>query len=144
MSSAPSFESRAPMHEMHHPFARLLGIRIEVDAAGRPQGRVRVGPEHHNPAGVAHGGLVFALADTVMGAAVHLRDNPERAVFLATDVHVRYLRPVIEGELHATAQLEAATRNTRVLSARVVREGDGAVVALLTSRYQRLQAPPAG
>jgi acyl-CoA thioesterase len=50
-------------------FARSLGIEIVEAALGRAVSRVRLEERHINFIGVAHGGLVFTLADAAMGYA---------------------------------------------------------------------------
>jgi uncharacterized protein (TIGR00369 family) len=54
------------------PFARLLGIELTAVGAGHAAGRVelRAALSWHPEETRAHGGVVFALADTVGGAAL--------------------------------------------------------------------------
>ena len=56
---------------MQHPFAELIGLRIDEQRAGHSTLSLTVRPEHLNPHGVVHGAVVFALADTGMGAGRH-------------------------------------------------------------------------
>ena len=55
----------------HLPFARLLDIRITDVGDGWAVGRIELQEKHSsNPqSGIAHGGVPYALADTVAGAA---------------------------------------------------------------------------
>jgi acyl-coenzyme A thioesterase PaaI-like protein len=45
------------------PFAGLLGLRRAAMEGGRSRFEVTVRPDHRNPHGIAHGGLVYALVD---------------------------------------------------------------------------------
>lgn len=119
-------------------FVELLGMKLEVDDNGHPLIRLEVTPELHNLAGVAHGGVAYSLVDTAMGAVVHWEHNPDHETFLTTDIHIRYLRTVSEGELIATGELLEKTRNTRVLSGKVVRAKDGKIVCTATASFRRL------
>ena len=57
---------------MRHPFGEQLGIKFaEPPAGGRSRCTLAVVDEHRNPHGVAHGAVVFAMADTGMGAALY-------------------------------------------------------------------------
>ena len=54
----------------HHPFAQLLGFEVN----NRIKGESICTIEHHqklnNPNNVIHGGVIYSLADTGMGAAI--------------------------------------------------------------------------
>ncbi len=119
------------------PFAAQVGLTVDLEPDGRPVLRLELGPEHRNLAGVAHGGAIFTLGDTAMGAALHLLDNPDHEIFLSTDVHIRFLRAGAAETLVARPRIEARTRSTRVLTCRVEREPGGEVVALLTGHFRR-------
>jgi uncharacterized protein (TIGR00369 family) len=51
------------------PFAATLGIELVEASKGHCVMRMTVRPDMLNGAGVAHGAVVFALADTASGAA---------------------------------------------------------------------------
>lgn len=120
------------------PFGRHLGFRLVPGTGGHPECLLHILPEHLNKADVVHGGVIFGLGDTAMGALVHLQDNEEGATFLSTDVHVRYLRPSKTGELHARAEIDAKTRNTRVTSCKITCVATGELVAIMTGQFRRL------
>lgn len=63
---------------------------------------IACGPQHHNPMGRVHGGLVSALADAAMGIAFGrtLLDSED---FSTIEMKVSFIRPVREGKLTATA-----------------------------------------
>ncbi len=101
----------------------LLEIRMETE------------PHHMNKAGVIHGGILFALGDTAMGAAVHTIDNPGADTFLSTDVHIRYVRPFFGGPLIARGRFTAKTGRTRVMSCEITDE-HGKILATLTAQFR--------
>ena len=49
------------------PLGWQLGLHYTDWAPGRTSCRIDVGPEHHNSGQVAHGGVIFTLADSAMG-----------------------------------------------------------------------------
>ncbi len=51
-------------------FAALLGIHRTAMADGRSRFELAVRPEHLNPHGVVHGGVVYALAEYARRSAV--------------------------------------------------------------------------
>lgn len=52
------------------PFDQLLGTEMVRCGAGESVARLALTPRHRNRRGVAHGGVVSALLDTALGAAV--------------------------------------------------------------------------
>jgi len=52
------------------PFAELLGMRAKFIGDGRARFELAVEPKHLNPHGTLHGGVVYSLADSAMGAAL--------------------------------------------------------------------------
>ncbi len=49
-------------------FTKLVGVEPALMDDGRAVFIVGLGPDHLNPNGVTHGGIVYTLADTAMGA----------------------------------------------------------------------------
>lgn len=70
------------------PFVQLLGIEIEEACDGHAAGRLELDADHYSAPGVAHGGVPYALADTVGGAAViSLHHQPTPTVDMRIDYH---------------------------------------------------------
>jgi len=115
------------------PFAGLLGIRRRSLETGACCFELVVRPEHMNPYGVAHGGIVYTLVDYAMGGAMASRLEPgERCATL--EVKIQYLAPVVEGDLRAEARLVERTRRIGVLEARAYAGADR-LVALATGTF---------
>jgi acyl-CoA thioesterase len=108
-------------------------------ADGRCSVTLRVGPEHTNPYGAVHGGVVYSLVDTAMGGAMVSRLAPgERCATL--EVKINYLAPVSAGELRAEARLVERTSRIGVLEARV--HVDSRLIALATGTFYIQGATP--
>ena len=115
------------------PLAALLGIRRASMADGRARFDLTIRPDHMNPHGVVHGGVVYSLVDYAMGGALTSRLEPgERCATL--EVKINYLAPVSGGELTAQAEVVSRTRRIGVLEARVSSDG-GLLVALATGSF---------
>lgn len=101
-----------------HPFADLVGLKVDSSAAGTSTLSLAVRDEHLNPHGVVHGALVFALADTGMGAALY--PTLEQGEICATiDVAISYFKPVYSGRLTCRTELVNRGRTTAYLSSRI-------------------------
>jgi uncharacterized protein (TIGR00369 family) len=51
------------------PIADLLGFTVDEAMGGRAVASMEVGPQHANPMGTLHGGVLCDLADAAMGMA---------------------------------------------------------------------------
>ena len=89
---------------MSHPFAKLIDLHYLDHAQGVSRFRLTVGEKHLNPNKVVHGAVLFAMADTGMGAAVH----PTLAageLCATVEIKINYFKPVHAGELVCTTTL---------------------------------------
>ncbi len=85
------------------PFSDLLGIEVTEAADGRATGTVAMREELSSVAGttIAHGGVTYALADTVGGAAV-ISQTVDVAPTI--DMRIDYVAPATT-DLFATAEV---------------------------------------
>ena len=113
--------------------ARLLGIRPASISDGRARFELTVREDHLNPNGVVHGGTVYSLADTAMGAALFSALEPGQSC-TTLEIKINYLAPVTSGELAVEASVIARTKRTGVLEARVHGDG-GTLVAVATGTF---------
>lgn len=114
-------------------FGELLQTRRTLMADGRSRFELLVGPQHLNPYGVVHGGVIYSLVDFAMGGALTSRLGPgERCATL--EIKINYVVPVSDGQLAAEARVVERTKRIGVLEARV-EGGRGELVALATGTF---------
>ncbi len=91
---------------MKNPYAELVGftLRLGRRGSGSCTAALDVRPELLNPNGVVHGGALFSMADTVMGAALHTTLAPGE--FCATvEIKIHFLQPVTKGKIRCRTRL---------------------------------------
>lgn len=120
------------------PLGTFLGLDVGARGTGRAGAELVVDPRHHNPHGVVHGGVLFTMVDTAMGAAA-MTVVPTGHLCASIEVHLRFLRPVVTGVLHAEVEVVRAGRRIIHLSGQV-RDDVGEVVATATGTFAVL--PP--
>lgn len=120
------------------PLGRLIGMSIERPSPGRAVSRVPSSPDLLNPHGFVHGGVVFILVDTSMGAAV-MSMLPEGKRCSTIECQVRYLRSVVDADLVCETVVTKPGRNIFHLESRVS-TGDGVLVATGTGSFAVLDA----
>ena len=97
--------------DVFHPFGDLLGLAFTDVADGYSECAIEVTDDLLNPYGVAHGAVLYALADTGMGGALSPGLDDEE-VSTTIEVTVRYFRPVREGRV--TCETEVLHRGGSV------------------------------
>lgn len=110
-------------------YAGALGITVIDAAPGHVRVSMTVAAAHLNFLGWAHGGVIFALADTAFGLA----SNSHNTVSVGIDAHMAYLSGVREADIiEATASEISRTRRKAVYRIDVTRPADGTAIAAFT------------
>jgi acyl-CoA thioesterase len=102
-----------------NPLAKRIGLHFNEARAGFSRCWLAVDPHiHMNPNGVVHGAVLYAMADTGMGAA--LMPLLDQGLSCATiEIKMSYFRPVYEGELVCTTEVVNKGRTIANLESRV-------------------------
>lgn len=117
-------------------------FRLEESDRGRTVIHATVDERFHNPNGLAHGGLLAGLADSVMGSTMFtLLGDDETCTNV--DLSIKYLRPTVEGTLRGEGAVLKEGRTTCVVEARIT-DAEGRLVARAESTFLRLPAGPDG
>jgi uncharacterized protein (TIGR00369 family) len=97
MAQTPRSESVHPLVEKvlasRPPIAELIGFSIEEIGGGRAVGSLHSGPQHANPMGTLHGGVLCDLSDAAMGMAFATTLAPDES-FTTTALSINFFRPV--------------------------------------------------
>ena len=95
---------------MQHPgFAELVGFEVFPENDGTGKGQLIISERHLNPNGVVHGGALFALIDTAMGASLMQRLE-EGEICATVQISMNYLRPVVAGVVECEARVVSKGR----------------------------------
>jgi uncharacterized protein (TIGR00369 family) len=113
------------------PIGALLGFDATEVGPGRATVEMTAGPEHANPMGTLHGGVLCDLGDAAMGIA-YASTLEEDESFTTLELDVKFLKPVWDGRLTATAEVLKRGRTVGLVECEVT-DGEGAAVARLQS-----------
>jgi uncharacterized protein (TIGR00369 family) len=119
------------------PVMQLVGMRITEAEPGRTVFELEAGPQHANPMGTLHGGILADVADAAMGSAYASRLE-EGESFTTLELKLNFLRPFWNGLLVATAEVVDAGRTIGLVSCRIV-DAHGRLVAYATSTCMTLR-----
>ena len=118
-----------------------LGFVQRASAPGTATWEYDVKPEHFNPNGVLHGGVVMALLDTAMGHAVGALVAPEGAFNASAQMNVHFLEPIRGGKITARAEVRKCGKRLAVVEAEAIDE-HGTVLAVATASHAILRPKP--
>lgn len=120
-------------------FIDLVGLCIQEAGPARVTATLDVTEQHHQPAGLLHGGvhtmIVESLASVGGHLAVHERGRTVVGVHNSTD----FLRPHHTGPISAIAEPVHVGRTQQLWSVVITRDGDGAVLARGQVRLQNIE-----
>ncbi len=107
--------------------ARLLGIEIYDLREGHAGGKLAITRDHVNVFGLAHGGILFTLADHVAGTCANSLGKKS----LLVESSIQYLKAIVEGDMiFAEADLTYAGKTIGRIDVKLHRE-NGETVALM-------------
>jgi uncharacterized protein (TIGR00369 family) len=86
------------------PVSQLLGFTLAEVEPGRAVIAFTAGPQHANPMGTLHGGILGDIADAAMGIAF-AATLAEDESFTTLELKINFLRPVWGGPLRAVGRV---------------------------------------
>ena len=98
ISGQTDFREKAKTNDV--PVARLIGFEAKEIADGRATVTLTAGPQHANPMGTLHGGILCDIADAAMGMAFASTLAPDES-FTTVELKINFLRPVWQARLTA-------------------------------------------
>lgn len=123
------------------PVARLVGFDLVAIEIGRSVFEFAAGPQHANPMGTLHGGILCDVADAACGTAMAstLEDDE---TFTSLDLSIKFLKPVWKDTLRVTAQVVKRTRALGLVECEIV-DASGSLVARVYSTCMALRGDEA-
>ncbi len=125
---------------MLHPFAELIDLHVESEADGQSSATILIDPaRHYNPQGVVHGGVLFSLADTGMGAALYPTLDPGQ-ICATIELKINYFAAVRAGRLLCRSRI--VNRGKRVANLEAAISCDGKLVAQANGNFAIFATSP--
>jgi uncharacterized protein (TIGR00369 family) len=121
-SPLPSdFRTRAKTNDV--AAARLIGWQTQKVADGHAIVTLAAGPQHANPMGTLHGGILCDIADAAMGMAFAstLREGES---FTTIELKINFFRPVWSSQLKAEGKVVRRGSKIGYLECEITDESD--------------------
>src|SRR2546426_3593371 len=137
---AGSSQSRLPQLDRPSAFLKALGMQFEVIEPARVVGSIDVGPDHHTPWGVVHGGTFTTAIESAasVGASLAVIDRGQFAVGVNNSTD--FLRPIVRGRLTLVAEAVHQGATQQLWQVTLSRD-DGKLVARGQVRLQNVSLP---
>jgi uncharacterized protein (TIGR00369 family) len=123
------------------PVARLVGFSLTSIEPGRSVVELEAGPQHANPMGTLHGGILCDVADAAMGMA-YASALGEGETFTTLELKINFLKPVWTGRLTATGRLIKGGQTIGLVECDI-HDDAGRLVARASSTCMTLRGPQA-
>ena len=124
-------------NEAGAPVAKLIGFRPTSVEDGKAVFELQAGPQHANPMGTLHGGVLCDVADAAMGVA-YASTLGEGETFTTLELKINFLRPFRNGTLTATARVVKAGRTIGLTECDVT-DPEGRLIARAMSTCMTLR-----
>jgi 1,4-dihydroxy-2-naphthoyl-CoA hydrolase len=105
-------------------FDVLCGLELLEFGDGDVRGQVKVRDELKQPAGLLHGGVYAAIAESMASLATAIAVAPEGNMAMGLSNSTSFLRPITEGVVHAHATRLHRGRTTWVWDVRFSDDAD--------------------
>lgn len=98
-----------------HGFDGLYGLVVDgYDDDGTVRAHVDVDERHKQPAGLVHGGLLAAIAESITSMATYVAVAKDGRTAQGLSNQTSFLRPILTGTIHAIARPRHRGRTTWV------------------------------
>src|ERR1700720_4575698 len=118
------------------PVARLIGFELTSIRHGESVIEMEAGPQHANPMGTLHGGILCDIADAAMGIAF-ASTLEEGESFTTLELKINFLKPIWKARLRAVGRVLKQGYTVGLVECDVTDE-KGSLVAHATSPFLTL------
>ncbi len=119
-------------------FVAAMGLKLTHVAGDRVEGVIDLGPQHHQPWGIVHGGVYASAIESAasVGATAAVRDRGQIAVGVNNSTD--FLRSMTSGRVTVVATPAQQGRTQQLWDVRIT-DTDGRAVARGTVRLQNVE-----
>jgi 1,4-dihydroxy-2-naphthoyl-CoA hydrolase len=139
LSASPDGNFAAAINASSSGWNLAMGIHLVHATGDEVIAEMEIGPQHHQPYGIVHGGVHAGLIEAVTSVGAALAALSRGQSVVGVENHTSFLNAVREGKLRATARPLMRGRRTQVWEATIT-DADGRTVASGHVRFLALEA----
>jgi uncharacterized protein (TIGR00369 family) len=130
-------------------FNQVLGLKLLKVEPREVIAELHVGPEHHQPWGIVHGGVYCGIIETVCSIGGQAALTPGTGFIVGVDNHTSFLKATRSGTLRALARPLSVGGRTQLWEANIENEqgelvATGRVRLMVVAAGKTLAGEPAG
>lgn len=110
-------------------FVDALGMTVVELSAERVVATLDAGPQHHQPAGLVHGGVWSTVIETLASLGGHLAVRSDGRSVVGVHNATDFLRPHVAGPVRAVAEPLHSGRTQQLWQVVISRDDDGRQLA---------------
>ena len=110
-------------------FQKVLGMEFDSIEPTSVVAWMDLGPDHHTPWGVVHGGVYAAAIETVASLGASLAVHPRGQFAVGVNNSTDFLRPVVAGRVRVQADAVQQGASQQLWQVDISRADDGKLVA---------------
>ena len=114
----------SPAIPVERTFDALYGLEVLECTDELVRARVEVRDAVRQPMGLVHGGVFASMAESMTSLATGLAVHPDGKTAQGLSNQTSFLRPVLEGTVHATARRRHRGRTTWVWEVEITDDDD--------------------
>jgi uncharacterized protein (TIGR00369 family) len=123
------------------PVAQLIGFKLIAVSEGQATVAFEAGPQHANPMGTLHGGILCDIADAAMGIA-YASTLAEEESFTTLELKINFLKPIWSASLTAEGRIIKRGRTVGLTECDIT-DQEGSLVARASSTCMTLRGSAA-
>jgi len=113
-------------------YTEYSGIELTEIGEGYAAGRVVIEPQHLNPSGAVHGGIIFCLGDVIGGIACRMTDS----LPVTVSSTISYMKPMLGDKvIYAEAKVLKSGKTTMFAEISILNEQKEETVKLQAVYY---------
>ena len=113
-----------PLLPLDRTFDALYGLEVIESTEELVRARVRVRDEIKQPMGLVHGGIYASIAESITSTATAMAVWSEGKAAQGMSNQTNFLRPIIQGTIHAEARRRHRGRTTWVWEVEFLDDGE--------------------
>lgn len=126
--STPPPDAAAVLNANPCGWDRAIGLRYLEATRDRLVAEYDVGPQHHQPYGIVHGGVHCSVVESVCSTGAGLDAAARGLLVVGVENHTSFLRAIRQGRVRVTAAPRTRGRKTQVWQAEI-HDADGRLAA---------------
>ena len=120
-------------------FLAASGLVLDEVAADRVVGHIVLGPEHHQPFGIVHGGVYTTAIETAASIGGSISATEQGKLVVGVNNNTHFVTAVSEGRVDVVATPIVQGRTQQLWNVDITRSSDGRLVATGQLRLQNIE-----